>query len=343
MGGDPCYGINPDIMGQDLSVKVSEMRGSRLLSILILLQLRGRMTAQALAAEFEVSVRTIYRDVDELSAAGIPVFGDRGPGGGLQLLEGYRTHLTGLSTDEAEAMFMIGMPGPAAALGLGPAAARAGKKLLASLPRSWSSDAQRMSARFHLDPVDWYRAPEPVGPLPAIARAVLDQRRVSVTYESWTATRQRHIDPLGLVLKAGAWYVVARSANALRIFKVSNILEHTVMEATFERPDDFDLAAFWAAELKRFEASLRPVNARLRASAVGLKRLAQLGAYAAQAVEHAGAPDANGWVRLDLPIENVDQAALALLGLGPEVEVLEPAAVRDRLREHAGQMIRLHS
>jgi predicted DNA-binding transcriptional regulator YafY len=301
------------------------------------------MTAEALAAEFEVSARTIYRDVDQLSAAGVPIFGDRGPGGGIQLLDGYRTHLTGLSTDEAEAMFMIGMPGPAAALGLGPAAARAGKKLLASLPGSWSNEAQRMSARFHLDPVDWYRAADEVGHLPAIARAVLDQRGVAMKYESWTGTKSWRIEPLGLVLKAGAWYVVARSGKAIRIFKVSNILEHTVLETTFDRPDDFDLSAFWSSELKRFETGLRPVSAKLRASTTGLKRLAQLGAYAAQAVREASAPDPQGWARLDLPIENVDQAALALLGLGPEVEVLEPATVRDRLRAYAKQVIRIHS
>jgi predicted DNA-binding transcriptional regulator YafY len=235
------------------------------------------------------------------------------------------------------------MPGPAAALGLGPAAARAANKLLASLPGSWSNDAQRISARFHLDPVDWYRVAEELPHLPVIARAVLDQRRVVMKYESWTGTRQWRIDPLGLVLKAGAWYVVARSGEAIRIFKVANMLEHTVMDATFERPNGFDLAAFWAAELQRFEAGLRPGSASLRASAIGLQRLAQLGAYAAQAVQRASMPDAEGWARLDLPIENADQAALALLGLGPEVEVLAPAAVRDRLRTYGEQMIRLHS
>lgn len=301
------------------------------------------MTAEALAAEFEVSVRTIYRDVDQLSAAGVPIFGARGPGGGVQLLDGYRTNLTGLATDEAEAMFMIGMPGPAAALGLGPAAARAGRKLLASLPKSWSRDAQRMGARFHLDPVDWYRTAEPVAHLPAIARAVLAQRHLAMTYESWTGTKQREIQPLGLVLKAGTWYVVARSGKAVRIFKVANILEHTVMEATFEYPEDFDLPAFWSAELARFEAGLRPGSARLRASALGLMRLAQWGAYAARAVQQAGMPDPEGWAQLDLPIENVEQAALALLALGPEVKVLEPVAVRDRLRAHAEQVVRRNS
>src|SRR6185295_10620801 len=127
------------------------MRASRLLSILILLQVRLRLTAEALAEEFEVSVRTIYRDIDALSAAGIPVYGDRGPGGGFRLLDGYRTRLTGLAPDEAEAMMMIGLPGPAAALGLASAATRAKGKLLAALPASGGEDAGRMAQRFHLD------------------------------------------------------------------------------------------------------------------------------------------------------------------------------------------------
>lgn len=316
------------------------MRAGRLLSILILLQLRVRITAEELAEEFQVSVRTIYRDIEELSAAGIPVYGDRGPGGGFQLVDGYRTRLTGLASDEAEAVFMIGMPGAAEALGLGSAATSAGRKLLASLPPSLSEGAGRLGARFHFDPVDWYRAADSVEHLPAMARAVLDQRVVAMTYESWTGTKQWSVEPLGLVLKAGAWYVVARSGGTERIFKVSNIREQAVQEATFERPADFDLAAYWVAELARFEAALRPATGTLRASAIGRERLSRLGAYAARAVEAAAAPDADGWAVVLLPIENIDQAALALLGIGPEVEVVEPRALRDRLREMAQQVVR---
>lgn len=316
------------------------MRAGRLLSILILLQLRVRLTAEALAEEFQVSVRTIYRDIEELSAAGIPVYGDRGPGGGFQLVDGYRTRLTGLASDEAEAVFMIGMPGTAEALGLGSAATSAGRKLLASLPPSLSEGAGRLGARFHFDPLDWYRAAESVEHLPAMARAVLDQRVVAMTYESWTGTKQWSVEPLGLVLKAGSWYVVARSGGTERIFKVSNIREQTVQDATFDRPAEFDLAAYWVAELARFESTLRPATASLRASATGRERLSRLGAYAARAVEAAAAPDADGWALVLLPIENIDQAALALLGIGPEVEVVEPRALRDRVREMARQVVR---
>jgi predicted DNA-binding transcriptional regulator YafY len=315
------------------------MRGSRLLSTLLILQLRGRVTAEALAAEFEVSVRTVYRDIDELSAAGIPVYGDRGPGGGFQLLDGYRTRLTGLAADEAEAMLMIGLPGPAAALGLGGAALRAQRKLLASLPGTGGEEAGRMGQRFLLDPLDWYRAGEAAPHLPALARAVLDQRRVAIRYESWSGVRDWTVAPLGLVLKAGAWYVVAEGGAAIRIFKVSNCLTLTVEETRFERPAEFDLHRFWPAELARFEAGLRPERAHLRASAEGLKRLAKLGAYAAEAVQATSPPDDAGWAALTLPFENIEQAALALLGLGPEVEVLEPAALRAQLGTLAGEVV----
>jgi predicted DNA-binding transcriptional regulator YafY len=308
------------------------MRASRLLSILILLQARGRLTAEALAEEFGVSVRTIYRDIDGLSAARVPIYGDRGPGGGFQLLDGYRTELTGLGADEAQALFMIGLPGPAAALGLGSATARAGRKLLASLPPSLGEDAGRIRARIHLDPVGWYQDAEPADHLPALTRAVLDQRRITMRYESWTRVRDWRAEPLGLVLKAGAWYLVAACGKSIRIFKASKVLALAALKSTFERPAQFDLAAFWSQELVRFESRLRPRTASLRASPVGLARLAKLGAYAAGAAKTASPPDPDGWVRLVLPIEKVEQAALALLGLGPEIEVLQPTALREHLR-----------
>lgn len=325
------------------------MRSSRLLSILILLQLRVRLTAEALAREFEVSVRTIHRDIDALSAAGVPVYGDRGPGGGFQLQAGYQTRLTGLASDETEAMFMIGLPGPAAALGLGAAAARAGNKLLAALPREASAEAGRLSARFHLDPVDWYRASDSVAHLPSMTRAVLDARLVTMTYESWTGVKAWTVEPLGLVLKGSAWYVVANASTSgqraknLRTFKVANIIEMTVSSASFTRPTNFDLATHWAAELVRFEASLRPGMALLRATKLGCERLSALGAYAQEAVraaEAVHAPQDDDWIAVRFPIENIEHAALLILGIGPEVKVDEPAALRERVRALALEVAR---
>jgi predicted DNA-binding transcriptional regulator YafY len=306
------------------------MRSGRLLSILILLQLRVRLTAEALAEEFGVSVRTIYRDIDELSASGVPVQADRGPGGGFALAAGYRTRLTGLQADEAQALLMIGMPGPAAALGLGPAAKRARGKVLASMPPAFRDAAGRVGARFHLDPVDWYREPDPVGHLPALTRAVLEQRRIDMSYESWTTVRDWRIDPLGLVLKGGRWYLVGRGAGKERIFNVATIRTMTVTDTTFDRPVDFDLPAFWQAEIARFEAGLRPMTAVVRATAVGRRRLSELGAWAARAVS-AAEPDAP----IRLPVESVERGALVLLGIGPEVEIVEPPELRRRVRELA--------
>jgi predicted DNA-binding transcriptional regulator YafY len=315
------------------------MRASRLLSILMLLQLRERLTAEALAAEFEVSVRTIYRDIDKLAEAGVPVYADRGPGGGFRLIDGYRTRLTGLAADEIEALFMIGLPGPAAALGMGPAASNAGRKMLASLPRSSGDMAGRIGARFHLDPVEWYRDDQPLQQLPAIARAVLDQTVLAMTYDSWRGVRERVVEPFGLVLKAGAWYLVARSDGVARIYKVANILQHEVRDTHFERPADFDLAAWWSAETARFEAGLRTGSAQLRATATGLKRLSQLGAFAQRAVKTAAPADDEGWSCLSLPIETIDHAALTLLGIGPEIVVLAPDALRLRLRDLAADIV----
>lgn len=322
------------------------MRASRLLAILILLQLRVRVTAHALADEFEVSVRTIYRDIDQLSAAGVPVYADRGPGGGFQLLDGWRTQLTGLAGDEAEAMPMIGLAGPAAALGLTGAAKRAEGKLLAALPEPQRTRAGLLAARFHLDPLDWYREERRVEHLPALVRAVLDQRAIAITYESWTAIRGHRLDPLGLVMKGGAWYLIARSRGRRHAqpatFKAGSIRALTVLDERFDRPANFDLAANWRAQLTDFAGRLRPLTARLRATVEGRRKLAELGDYAAGAVR-AGAPiDADGLADLDLPVETIDQAAKLVLGLAGEVEALAPAALRARIAELAAAAVVRH-
>ena len=214
------------------------MRASRLLSILLLLQTRGRMSAQALADELEASVRTVFRDVDQLSAAGIPVFAERGRNGGFRLQDGWRTKLTGLTTEEASAIFLAGLPGPAAELGLGEAMSSAQLKLLAALPADWQVGAQRVGSRFHLDPVDWFRHAEPTEHLRPVAEAVWQERRLKVRYRSWNRTSDRLVDPLGVVLKAGTWYMVARSEGEVRTFRLSSIEALDVLDARFSRPTE---------------------------------------------------------------------------------------------------------
>lgn len=306
------------------------MRASRLLSILILLQLRQKLTAEELAEEFEVSVRTVYRDIDALSAAGVPVYGDRGPGGGFQLLDGYRTKLTGLDASEAEAMLLIGLPGEAQAMGLGEAAARARNKLLAALPKAGSEEANRIAGRFHLDTSDWYRVARPTPFLSRIARAVLDRRVLAMTYDSWKARAEWRVEPYGLVLKAGHWYLIARGQAKVRIFTIADFQSLEILGEEFERPDDFNLAGWWQAEQARFEAELFSENATLRLSPLGLKRLAALSPRGAAAARVAQI-GADGWALAEMAIENSDHGAREILMIGAELEILSPANFRQRV------------
>jgi predicted DNA-binding transcriptional regulator YafY len=340
------------------------MRASRVLSLLMLLQTRGRMSARALARELEVSVRTVHRDVDELSASGVPIWADRGRAGGFQLQPGWRTRVDGLTAPEAQAMFLGGLPGPAAELGLGEAMASAQLKLLAALPEGWREDARRVSSRFHLDPIDWYRGPAATDHLPTIAQAVWGERPIDIRYESWRGVVERRLDPLGLVLKAGVWYLVARAAAAsastsasasrsasasasgrasVRMYRLSNILALDIVEDRFARPKDFDLAAWWLASTRRFEAELYHGNATLRLSPAGLKQLRTLGAALADAADaSAGRTDARGWRRVTIPIESIPQAAGLVMRLGAEAEIVEPAALRQALMERLDAIAALY-
>ena len=317
------------------------MRASRLLSIMITLQVHGRATARDLAARFEVSLRTIYRDVDELSAAGVPVRAERGHGGGFELAAGYRTHLTGLTAAESEALWLLGLPDAAAQLGLDLPAARAREKLLAALPPAGAAGALRVAARFHVDPLDWYRRAPPPPHLGRIAQAVWSGQRIAVRYESWTSTRTRRLDPLGLVLKAGAWYLVAGTADKPRTYRVDKFLAVELRDEIVERSADFDLARHWRASVERFEAGLRRDRATVRVGPDAMSHLDRLGADWAETVR-AVAADAAGWRRAVVPIESVSHAASLVIGFGDRIEVLEPEALRREIATLAARVGRLY-
>ncbi len=317
------------------------MRASRLLAILILLQNRGRLTAEALAGEFEVSERTIYRDIDALSAAGVPVYGDRGPGGGFALLDGYRTRLTGLADDEAAALALAGVPSAAEAAGFGAALRDAFGKLFAALPGEGGARASAAAARFHIDPADWYRGAETSAYLPQLAQAVLAGRRVALCYESWTRLRDWTLDPLGLVLKGGEWYLAGRERGHISTFRVGAIRRLDVLDQTFAAPSGFDLASWWREAQAAFEASLFAATARLRASRLGRERLARLSPRGRAAVA-ALDPDTQGWAELAMQVEDSDHGARELLALGPEVEVIAPPGLRRRIAELARDIAERH-
>jgi predicted DNA-binding transcriptional regulator YafY len=319
------------------------MRASRLLSILLMLQTRGRLTAESLAGTFEVSVRTVYRDIEQLSAAGVPVYADRGPGGGFQLLDGFRTKLTGLTENEAETLFLSGLPGPATQLGLADQLLSAQLKLSAALPERSRTSAQKMAQRFHLDPVGWFRSSDQARLLPALAHAVWTETVVEIGYRRAQSTVTRRIHPLGLVLKAGTWYVVAERGGERRTYRVSNIESLTPSGDHFTRPKDFDLVRFWTESSRAFEVGLYREQAVLRASPRAMMRLERLGATVMDAArESAEAPDDDGWVRVTIPIESIDQAAIDLLMLGTEAEVLKPRELRRRIAAAARGMAKLN-
>ena len=312
------------------------MRASRLLSILILLQMRGRLSAEALAEEFEVSVRTIYRDVDQLSAAGVPIYAERGRAGGFQLHDGYRTKLTGFTAQEADALLLSGVGAAAQDLGLGPDLAAAQLKLLASLPPESGASAERVSARFHLDPINWYTRADASDVLKPLAAAVWKERRVRVRYESWKAVVERTLDPLGLVLKGGIWYLVANVKGAPRTYRVSNIQSLDTLEAGFTRPRRFNLARYWRDWSKDFEARLLKERATIEVSPAGRRLLRDTNAAAHEALTMKSEPcKPDGWVRAEVPIESINLAKRQLLSLGAEIKVVEPQALRAAITEEA--------
>ncbi|MDT7840400.1 helix-turn-helix transcriptional regulator [Streptomyces justiciae] len=304
------------------------MRADRLLSLLLCLQSRGQMTARQLAAELEVSVRTVYRDLEALSAAGVPVVAHGGPGGGCRLMEGWRSPLLGISAEEATALLAVSAGGPLERIALGDALAQARLKLLAALPASGRDDTRAAAARFHLDSQPWFKPAEPVPSLPVLVDAVRRDRRLRLTH----GARTRTVDPLGLVAKAGVWYLVVASDRGVRAHRAARITGAELLPESFRRPAGFDLADFWTRWTTEFEASLDQLRVTVRLSDAGLAALpAVLGDArpAARAV-----PDERGH-RLDLCFDDPQAACRRLLGFGPEVEVLEPPEVRELVADTA--------
>lgn len=307
-----------------------EMRATRLVSLLLLLQTRGQLTAAEIAGHLQVSVRTVHRDVGSLAAAGVPVEAVRGPAGGYRLAGGYRTRLTGLTADEAEALFAAGVPGPAAELGLGGELAAARLKLLAALPHELQERASRASLLFHLDTRGWFRAEDRVPHLPALSAAVWAGRRARLRYREGAAVVQRTIDPLGLVLKGGAWYLVARRSAGMRVYRVSRVASVRPLAAVFERPPGFELRAFWERWSSEFEQSRARVEVTVRVAEEVRRRL-------------PGEPRVDGEGRAVLGFADLGDAYRELLRFGAQVEVVEPAELRERIARTGREVAALYA
>lgn len=309
------------------------MRADRLLSLLLLLQSRGRMTAGELARRLEVSERTVYRDISALGSAGVPVYAERGPGGGCMLMEGYRTNLTGLTGDEARTLFMAGASRALADLGLGQALEAALLKLFAALPAAQRQDAERARQRLHLDPAGWNQAEEEVPHLKVIQEAVWQERRLRLTHRRGDGeVVERVVDPLGLVAKASIWYLVSTVEGEMRVFRVSRTLVATMLDEPSARPDGFDLVRFWNAWRDDFKASLPKYPVLVRVAPDLAADLPQH--YRDNMWTYVGEPGAagpDGWVLMRVVFETEDIALTHIIGFGARMEVLEPPELRDRI------------
>ncbi|MCX5202678.1 transcriptional regulator [Streptomyces sp. NBC_00237] len=314
------------------------MRASRLLHLLLLLQSRGPMNATALALALGISARTVYRDVGALSDAGVPVYVVDGPRGGYALVDGWQTRLTGLTDSEADTLALVGLPGPAAELGLGAALAATELKLLAALPPEAADRAGRIRQRFHLDAVAWFRETESATHLKVIAAAVWQSTPIAIRYRRWAPPPSRDVErtvqPLGMVCKAGAWYLVARpdDGGSPRTYRVGRIRRVMTLPGPFDWPEGFDLAAFWKDATARYEADLMRDAMTLRLSPAGCERLAEL---LGTTIVDATLPthDPQGWTHVTIPTESTDDAVTKALQLGPDAEVLAPDEVRRRMIE----------
>ncbi|MGW1994237.1 helix-turn-helix transcriptional regulator [Embleya sp. NPDC001921] len=307
------------------------MRSGRLVALLLHLQNRpGGATAAELADELEVSVRTVYRDVAALQASGVPLWTETGPRGGIRLVEGWRTRLDGLTGDEAAALFLSGAPHAADALGLDTVLVAAQTKVMATLPADLRTRAGRVRQRFHLDAPGWFHHDEDVPHLTEIASAVWTGRRLDLRYARRDREVSRRLDPFGLVLKAGVWYLVARHRTDIRSYRVSRVVAASTRPERFERPDGFDLGAWWAHSSEDFARSLMGFTCVIRVSPAALGRLPRAfgPVVAADALASAGPPDPDGWRELRLRTESEEVALGQLIALGGHMEAVSPPSLR---------------
>lgn len=314
------------------------MRADRLISILLLLQVHRRITARELATRLEVSERTVHRDMEALSMAGIPVYAERGAHGGWALVDEYRTNLTGLKKEEIQALFLTQPHQLLADLGLEKASNAALIKLFAVIPSTNRGDAEYARQRIHIDVTGWNRPEEAIAFLPLIQQAVWQERKLEITYDRGECDAvERVVDPLGLVAKGSVWYLVAAVDGEMRSYRISRIRGAKMMDEVCAHPEGFDLAAYWEQSTARFKASLPRYAATVRVSPEIFPRLGFAGRFAR--IEKTGEPDEEGWRTVDIRFDVEEIACEYVLSFGPQIEVIEPDSLREKVVEMARSVI----
>lgn len=320
------------------------MRADRLLSLMMLLQTRGKMSARVLAEELEVTERTIYRDIEALELAGVPIYAEPGRDGGYGLVDRYRTSLTGLSEGEVRALFMLSIPAPLAELGVTQELKAALLKLTAALPATRRDDEEHVRSRFYLDAVGWENDGGPTPHLRAIHQAVWQDRRIVLKYRPiFSAEIEQYVDPYGLVVKAGEWYLVFAHAERIHVRRIAEFMDVQVTGEAFTRRPDFVLEIFWKEWcVQRVEEHDQfHVRARI-ASEMRVWLPLYLGNRGRDALAHAGPPDAAGRFTLDLYFDFFETARARLLPLGGAIEVLSPDELRLGMADFAEQTLKVY-
>ncbi|GHO56831.1 helix-turn-helix transcriptional regulator [Ktedonobacter robiniae] len=320
------------------------MRADRLLTILLLLQARGRMTAQELAERLEVSVRTMYRDLQALSQAGIPIYADAGTGGGYALVEQYQTRLTGFTKSEVRALAPSQSGGPLHDLGLGSALEAAFLKLEVVLSPHWQGDIDTVKRSIHLDSTGWLWAHEPVPFLPLLNEALWLGQKVEVDYSRHDGQiRQRIIDPYGLVAKSTIWYLIGAVDGQIRIFRVSRVREARRLSESSQRPREFDVRVYWETWKHTLEAKYTPYVVRLRLAPEGIQKLFErVDETVRTSMREEPIDDDQGWHLISMTFHSLLHAQAVVLGMGNLLEVLEPLELREAIRAQAQQIVALY-
>ncbi|WRP07200.1 YafY family protein [Rossellomorea aquimaris] len=311
------------------------MRGDRLVSILLLLQSHGQLTAKALSERLEVSERTIYRDMDALSGTGIPVVAERGKNGGWSLLEDYQTDLTGLKESEIRALFVSPSDHLLDDLGLTRTSEEARNKLIASLPSIYRENAKDVWNRIHIDTSSWRKQKERIASFEVIKEALWKENKLTITYQRANGqTDDRTVEPLGLVAKGDLWYLIASKENGeIRNYRASRIQSAVLLDETFERPHDFDLAKYWNSSTKAFIKKLPSYEVKVEVTPSTLSRLTFTGRFAR--VIKIGERSDTSWIPVTLSFDTENEAKGYLLGFADQVRVIEPDDLHQKILEMA--------